>query len=390
MADVNKFMLALLNNGEYKSNQILSRATTQLMLTQQFSPAKDMPSITYGLFEHFENGQYILLRDGDGVGTRTRMVLLPEHNLGFVISYNSGATELRLEFVSDFLDEYYPEPGDGLPAHLEGFEDRASRYAGAYRPLQADANSFGKSMYFFSQIVEITVTDEGYLSIATTGMGGEQSSVMGGFEGTTLWVEVEPLYFERIDGRGQLAFLQDEEGNITQMISGQGYHSPFEKLPWYESASFQIILIELVVLLIVSMVITTFISWPLSALISRWRKKPVEKSKSWVAVVARIWAAMVGLLLALFVFRAIGVLYAIDAVGGMPNFVWGVTEEMKTVLNDIYLPVFLAIPLPIFTGLAWGFRWWKTNTRVHYTLDTLAIIGGIWWANYWNLLGFRM
>ena len=36
-----------------------------------------MSGITYEMFEHFENGQRALLRDGDGVGTRNRMVLIP-------------------------------------------------------------------------------------------------------------------------------------------------------------------------------------------------------------------------------------------------------------------------------------------------------------------------
>ncbi|MGB7876324.1 MAG: hypothetical protein WBL25_18210 [Anaerolineales bacterium] len=41
-------------------------------------------------------------------------------------------------------------------------------------------------------------------------------------------------------------------------------------------------------------------------------------------------------------------------------------------------------------GRAWGNRWWKVSTRVHYTLVTLAVLGTTWWAYYWNLLGFRM
>jgi len=83
-------------------------------------------------------------------------------------------------------------------------------------------------------------------------------------------------------------------------------------------------------------------------------------------------------------------LYAIGAVAGMPNFVWGVSDEMISALNSIYLPVLLALPLPIFVGLAWRNRWWKVSTRVHYTLVTLAVMAVIWWAHYWNLLGFRM
>ena len=70
--------------------------------------------------------------------------------------------------------------------------------------------------------------------------------------------------------------------------------------------------------------------------------------------------------------------------------VWGVSDEIISALNSIYLPVLLSLPLPIFVGLAWGNRWWKVSSRIHYTLVTLAVMTVIWWANYWNLLGFRM
>jgi len=262
-------------------------------------------------------------------------------------------------------------------------------FAGTYRPLQADMTAFGKSMYFFSQLVEVTATDEGYLSITPTGMGN-QSSVMGGFEGTSLWVEVEPLHFERVDGDGQLSFVQDEAGHVIQMISGQGYHSTFAKVAWYESQSFHIVLIELAGLLIVTMLISAFVTMPLGALVRKIRKQESSENNPWLAVTARVWAAVVGGMLALFVFRAIGVLYAIDAVAGMPNFVWGVSDEIISALNSIYLPVLFSLPLPIFVGLAWGNRWWKVSKRVHYTLVTLAVMAVIWWANYWNLLGFRI
>ena len=389
-SDMNNFMLALLNNGTYDDAQILNEKTVEMMFTQQFAPDPKMAGITYGLFEHFENGQRVLLRDGDGVGTRSRMVLFPEQDMGFFISYNSGDSNLRLNIVNAIIDRYFPTE-NSAPAPMDGYQERASMFAGTYRPLQADVTTFGKSMFFFSQLVEVTATDEGYLSIAATGMGGDQSSVMGGFEGTSLWVEVEPLSFERVDGKGQLSFVQDEDGSIVQMISGQGYHSTFAKLPWYESQSFHVVLVELAVILLISMTLSTFIIWPLGALIRKLRKQSVSsENNSLVAVVARVWAAVSGGMLAPFVFRAIGVLYAIDAVAGMPNFVWGISDEMISALNSIYLPVLLALPLPVFAGLAWGNRWWKVSTRVHYTLVTLAVLAVIWWTNYWNLLGFRM
>ena len=174
------------------------------------------------------------------------------------------------------------------------------------------------------------------------------------------------------------------------MISGQGYHSTFAKLPWYETQSFHIVPIELAALLIISMLVFVFVTMPLGALIRKIRKQESSENDPWLAVVARVWAVVVAGMLALFVFRAIGVLYAIDAVAGMPNFVWGVSDEIVKTMNSIYLPVLLSLPLPIFVGLAWGNRWWKVGSRVHYTLVTLAVMVVIWWANYWNLIGFRM
>jgi len=388
--DMNKFMLTLLNGGEYHGERILDESTVELMFSQQFAPDPQMAGITYGLFEHFENNQRILLRDGDGVGTRSRMVLLPGQDMGFFISYNSGDSNLRLDIVSEILDRYYPAGESVPPRPVDDYRERTGLYTGTYRPLQADVTTFGKSMYFFSQLVEITSTDEGYLSITTSGMGGEQSSVMGGFEGNSLWVEVEPLYFKQVDGKGQLSFVQNDSGEIIQMISGQGYHSIFSKLPWFESQSFQIILIQTVAILFISAVVSTFIILPLGFLIRKLRKKTSVDPVTRVGLVARIWAGIVAGMLGLFVFRAIGVLYAIEAFAGMPNFVWGISENMISSLNSIYLPVFLALALPVFTAMAWGNRWWKLRTRIHYTFITLAVIACIWWTYYWNLLGFKL
>jgi CubicO group peptidase (beta-lactamase class C family) len=385
-ADMNYFMLALLNGGEYGDARILNQSTVKMLFTQQFTPEPGMSGITYEMFEHFENGQRALLRDGDGVGTRNRMVLFPDQNLGFFISYNSGDSNLRLNIVSAFLDKYYPDTGSTTPIPMDGYQGRTRQFTGTYRYLQADVTTFGKSMLFFSQLIEVTNTDEGYLSIVTRGMGGDQSSVMGGFEGTSLWVEIEPLYFKRVDGKGQLAFVQDESGRISQMISGQGYHSTFEKLSWYETQTFQIIWIALAIILMVSMLISTIIFWPLGTLIRKLRKQTVQKPVSWVAIAARLWIALVSGMLVLFLLRDFGVLYG----GTLPKFVWGITPDMIESLQSMYLPAMLALALPIFTILAWVKGWWKVSMRVYYTLVTLAIFAGIWWAHYWNLLGFRM
>ena len=205
-----------------------------------------MSGITNEMFEHFENGQRALLRDGDGVGTRNRMILFPDQNLGFFISYNSGDSNLRLNVLSAFLDKYYPATGSTTPIPMDGYQKRARGLKGTYRYLQADATTFGKSMFFFSQLVEVTTTDEGYLSIVTRGMGAAIKAV--------LWAVLrEPAcgwrsnrctsseWTAKVNWRSS----RTSSGCIIQMISGQGYHATFEKLPWYEAPTFQTVLIAL-------------------------------------------------------------------------------------------------------------------------------------------------
>jgi CubicO group peptidase (beta-lactamase class C family) len=385
-ADMNRFMLALLNGGQYGGARILSPDSVEMMFTQQFTPHPKLVGISYGLFEYLENGRQLFLRDGDGVGTRSRMVLFPAQDLGFFISYNSDDSVLRQDIISAFLAEFYPAAGSTASIPMEGYQPRASQFSGTYRSFQMDVTTFAKFMFFFSQLLDVTATEEGYLRISSTGLFGAEDDAMGGFNRTSLWVEVEPLYFERVDGVGQIAFVQDESGRIIQMVSGQGYHSTFDKLAWYEARPVQIVLIALAAILILTMLISTFVFWPLGAVIRRLRKQSAHKPVSWGAAAARLWAALVGGMLLLFIFRCVGVL-----LGGMtPAFVWGVTPDMVEVLQSMYLPVILALALPVFTTLAWMKGWWTLRTRVHYTLVTLAVFAGIWWANYWNLIGFRM
>ncbi len=386
-ADMDHFMLALLNKGDYQDQHMLDPESVQSMLTQQFSPQAGMPGITYGLFEDFKNGQRALLRDGDGVGTRTRMILLPEQNTGIFISYNSGDSNLRLNLIGAYIDHYYPGSHTSTVG-MEGYRERAKMFTGTYRPLQADISTFTKSMYFFSQLVEVRANNEGTITIESTGMG-DHSSVMGGFEGATQWAEVSPLHFVRLDGNGAVAFVADENGGIIQMISGQGYHSTFKKLAWYESKDFQVAAIAIATLNLLTFGLVVFLISPVMWFVRKFRKQAnVPLSK--IELVTLIWGGLVTQWLAMSVSGVIGVLYAINSIAGFPNFVWGISPEIIQALNSVYLPVVLSLSLPIIASIAWRNHWWKTSIRVLYTMSALAVLVVIGWAQYWNLIGFHL
>lgn len=354
------------------------------MFAQQFTQQADMPGITYGLFEDFQNGKRALFRDGDGIGTRTRMILLPEENTGIFLNYNSGDSNLRLNLLGAYLDYFYPK-SDSPPNPMNGHQKRASMFTGTYRPLQADVSTFTKSLYFFSQLVNVTAKPDGTLAIQSTGMG-DHSSVMGGFEGTTQWMEVSPLYFERIDGNGMVAFIKDDKDNIIQMISGQGYHSTFAKLGWYESQIFQTGFIGIAALLLLAFGFVVFLFIPVGALTRKLRKQTTAPQPK-AALATLIWSGVVSQWLAMAVFQTVGVLYAINSIAGLPNFVWGINPEIINALNGAYLPAVLSLSMPVLAIIAWGKGWWKPGMRVLFSAASIAVLMVIWWANYWNLIG---
>ena len=355
------------------------------MFTRQFTSHPKLGGISYGFFEHLENGQRVFLRDGDGVGTRSRMVLIPEQDLGFFISYNSDDSNLRLDIINAIFDYFFPVDGTHTPAPLAVSSEHSAPVTGSYRILQADTTTFGKSIFFFAQLIKVHTSKDGNLIVEPISRGDS----FGGFEGSSQWVEIEPLYYERVDGNGQITFIQDEEGSITHLISGQGYHGTYVKLPWYETQSFQIILIVTVILLLIPMAVYTFIFWPLSVLIHKLRLKSKQNTTPQGAMIAWFWAGITSRMFLLLTSWVICVRYVIHAFAGVPNFVWGISDDMVKALNSMYLPAVLAVALPFFAILAWIEGWWKVSIRVYYTLLTMAVFAGLWWAQYWNLIGFQ-
>ena len=86
------------------------------------------------------------------------------------------STLVRVDIVSAILDHYYSIDGTTAPLPVDDSQTLTKLFTGTYRPLQADTTTFGKSMYFFSQLVEVTATDGDYLSVVSTGVDTTRSN----------------------------------------------------------------------------------------------------------------------------------------------------------------------------------------------------------------------
>jgi CubicO group peptidase (beta-lactamase class C family)/heat shock protein HslJ len=371
--DMAHFMIALLQGGRYRDIQLLNSDTVRLMFQQQFTAHPSLGGITYGLFEIYGNGQRLLIRDGDGWGFRSRMMLIPDQNLGFFVNYNNeDADGLRKDLISQFLDHYYPISAHNPPAPRADSVNQVEQFAGIYRPLQADESTFFKIALLFAQQIRVTDGKDGTLLLEPLGMGDNY----GGFEGASRWVETEPLFFRQVDGKGELAFGPADDGRIEFLFSGQKYHGTYRKIAWYETPGLHVASLGVSAVFLLG----ALFLWPVEAWLKRRRG----------ILVPPIWPRLARWLAGIICALHVAFLVAITIVmGSFVDIIYGVPGLLRAALVLPLLAAFLAPIQVVMIVLAWRNRYWSIWGRAFYTMLTAVVLSFTWWLDYWNLLGFR-
>jgi CubicO group peptidase (beta-lactamase class C family) len=371
--DMAHFMIAHLQNGRYEGAHILEEDTAQEMHQRQFTHHPQLAGWAYGFYEHIENGQRAIAHGGDITGFSSLLFLLPEQNLGFFVSLNasvstlSGSPDPREELVSRVLDRYYPMPEE--PVSRQPSAD-VQRFTGNYRMNRYARTTLEKALPPMSILQwRVTANDDGTLTLECPPMVAREP---------TRWAEVESLLFQNVDGDGYMAFREDEKGRITHMfMTFFGTPMALEKVSWYETDTFQIGLIGFFVLAFLSV-----LAWPVGSLIRRLRKRPAEPSR--LPLQARYVAGLVSALNLIFV---VGLVVRLAQV--LSGVFYGTPAYFVALLVIPLLTAILTAGLVVFTVLAWRDDYWSVLGRLHYSLVALAALGFTWFANYWNLLGFR-
>jgi hypothetical protein len=210
---------------------------------------RDTPSFTllfatYGFYEQNLNAQRLLVHGGDTILFHSLLALLPEHNVGVFVSYNSaGGESARDTLLQAFLDHYYPAPKETISQPPAGFAERISQISGNYWPTRRSYTTYEKLAVLISTV---SVND-----------GGNGRLVIS-FGGKTLtFVEVAPRVFHQVDGPETVVFRADPNGMI--MLIGNLPIEAFNKVAWYEAPNLHIVLVVACVLLFLS----ALLLWPL-------------------------------------------------------------------------------------------------------------------------------
>jgi len=370
VTDMARFMIAHLQNGRYSdanipAARILMEITTQQMHTTLFTPDQRILGNAYGFFDWSDNGQRTLGNRGYLPPMHSELLLLPDQNLGVFVVYNSeGARQPTTQhsgFQREFFDHYYPASAVESIQPLADFVERADRFVGSYRSTEAAGTTVFKS-FGLMDVIEISDPGDGTLLV-----------------GESRFVEVEPLYFRQVDGPFGIAFREDDRGRITYLFTDRMPHMSFEKLDWYETSSFHMILALGSVLIFLSMIPVAVIRFVRDRRPGSGRKPDSRGARVAYSIILAI--------------SVLNLLFLVGFVLSMPEIMQNVLLDpplmMKIALGLAVLAAVLTVGALVSTVLAWKDGYWGVAFHAYYTLVTVAAVAFAWFLNYWNLLGWR-
>jgi CubicO group peptidase (beta-lactamase class C family) len=254
-ADMAKYMIAHLQNGQYNSAQILKPETVQQMHSRLFGLVPDMNGMAYGFYEESRNGHRIIGHGGDTQWFHSDMHLMPDQNLGFFVSYNSaGKSEGSNRDIlwRNFLDRYFPYTSPEANATSTAARD-AKSVAGAYWSSRRAETNIVSGLDMLDE-VSLRANSDGTISL----------SYAKDFAGNLKhFREIAPMLFREEHGQSRLAFIDDYAGRTIIVTD-----VPFAVLqpvpPWKKRT------LNLGVLFFsLGMFVLTLVFWPANAML-RW------------------------------------------------------------------------------------------------------------------------
>lgn len=372
--DMENFIIANLNNGEFQNNSILSKNTLTLMQSKQFSNDEDLPGMGFGFIRSYRNGQEIIKHDGAlPSGYTTTLFLIPKENLGIYVATNS-LSALPFNFEEEFLNYFYPGSNDNLNVVERNVSRDYSKYEGTYRSYDGTSKTnIMKLNVLFDPSMDMEIKDNknGTLIVHEFTSAKEET--------TTTLVEIENGVFLREDGRGKFAFRFDKDGKVTYAFNDVSENS-FEKIKFYDKREF----IMLALVISISMFFTNAILVIIS-FIKRKNKKYKESEKS------RVIKFLKPLNIIIEVFNSIGTLGTIILAVMM---IYNNDFSLKYLLYFFLTLVIVATIMVLFSLALLIYYLFKKmgsiRVKIYYMILNIANLVFVWYLYYFNILGYKI
>jgi CubicO group peptidase (beta-lactamase class C family) len=364
-SDMAHFMIAELQLGRYGTQRILTEDSARQMFARQYTNDPRLPGTAYSYWEEFPNGIRALRQDGDWMGAVSTIYLLPAENTGIFVALNTGNQQLINDLVRQFMDRFYPASAANSAEPISvASSDPPARFAGSYR-LNRYAHRTIEKLGTLLREWEVFPAADGEITLLNPNIG------------LSTYVPAGPLLFRREGDKDEIAFHQDDHGQIDRLFVGRYV---LEKLPWWETAMVQKALFAFFGFVFGCAVLAGLVAWirkgrGTSAALVDKKDKAVARLRRWTAGVA---AANLFFLAGMF----LAFLNKVAMAFGLPLYVW-----LLLCIPLITTAATLVILWQV--SLAWRNRAGSASSRAFYSLVAFAAVAFIPFLAYWNLLGFH-
>jgi len=380
-ADMARFMLAHLQDGQAGGIRILEESSAQQMRAIQFRHHPSLNGMGYGFIEmdracpnsEARGRPQVVGHGGDTLLFHSVMALLPEQNLGIFAAYNSENGDPSA-LLAAFLDHYYPLPAAETPPPTADFAGRAALFSGNYRPSRSSYTTVEKVL--------------GLANTATISDGGDGSLLVVTPWGQSKFIKVEPLLFRQANGDELLAFRADDRGRITHAFFDSDPAVALEKLAWHETPALHVVVLAVGGVCLQSALVVGLVAWV------RNRRRGGEGAMPLLRLLsgqawpwpARAAAWLLGSMAVLSLMSVI--LLLVSAPSLVLSLMTGDVAGLKIALALNSVVNVLALGAVVMAVVVWKQRYWSLAGRVYYTLVALTALASLWSLHYWNLVGW--
>ncbi|MBU3091246.1 beta-lactamase family protein [Clostridium sp. CF011] len=371
--DMENFMMAHLNNGEFQGKKILNEKTSTIMKDKQFSNDSSLPGMGYGFIRSNRNGQEILKHEGAlPSGSTTTLFLMPKEGLGIYIATNS-VNSLPFNFEEEFLNKFYPTTNNKFNEIKKNSIKNFSKYEGTYRNYDGISKSnIMKSGFLFDPSMDMRIIDnkDGTLTLKEYTLAKKKI--------TTTLVEKEDGVFAREDGRGEFAFRINDNGKVTYAFNDVS-HNSFEKISFFDEINFNIAIFAIAMIMFVINIIGTIVLF-----IKRRFKQTGCKSCRGIKLIRTAN-------LVISAFNVVGMLGATIMAMTMIStndftFAW----LLYTFLGFLIVSTVLSICGLIILIYNWVKKRGRKAEKIYFTIITIVNFIFIWFIYYFDFLGFKI
>jgi CubicO group peptidase (beta-lactamase class C family) len=374
--DMARFMIAHLQNGEYKGQRILGEETAKKMHDTPLTLIPALNRMELGFFETNVNGREVIGHLGDTDYFHTSLHLFLKENTGFYVSFNSAGKEgashhLRLALFNDFADRYFPGPRTTTRVDEATAKQHASMMAGNWVGSRGADSTFFSVLGLIGQL-KVSVGEKGELVIADAkDLAGQPVK----------WVEIAPFVWQDENGHDLLA-AKVVDDTVTRFSFGLA--GPFEVyLPasslrngaWLTPALYA----SLAALLL------TVIIWPIAAIVRRRYRSRLDLAPPELRAyrASKVGALLILLALAAWMFTIVSMFSDLNKT----------TEAFDPVIRFDQIFGFIAL-IGGFVLIIWNLvTVWRSGTRrwpakVWSVVLALSALIVLWVSFAFHLIGW--